>query len=897
MNSPWCSWCLGGESVTPLRIILCLALYFLTLPLAAWSVTERQAPELAPLWQKLDDARTAYRGNDFPVGKTYAQSVASWDSEIIDPSYGQSPKEIFTELALGETGFRQYLDNSTLAEEAAAGVREALNELMAGQALVGNDYLIRGLRARFPGAVSNDDSARPVELLEDSVGSFQDGIDRTVEELRVRPFGLRSRKQLGDNVSFDELVENTPVEGEAQGDAVFNEFYRFTHLAYRQGLASNSLGRRKFFYENTSPEGREDAARTLKRSAQATYLNTALLTALQNRDDFHRNKGYELKRQVLEAQRTFDDINAGFNPLKLLGDFVPRQPVESFIRLFNGLVETAVRDEAGYKAELRDYDVNQTTLANELAEQQQRYLDTMEALTGIPSGVITTTYGGLLESAHREAFLNAAERSERDASNAGQLRRARLAIDQAVADARLVFEQVRQIPERIRTEERRSSSIATLIIGNGNRLALLDYAIGHANAWQMGFEGPEFNPAQVIAGQLRSNQTLIQATQSARIEGINSAAQVKSLLLEQATALISLDRARVAIDALKAESNALRAELQRVVRNYVTAQRNLAEAYYADPAYRLETDIAKENAESSFEAAMIQGYFTAKALEYEWAESFSNPVERIGVGNPVPIGEAQLFAPFIAAESVFSCRSAGNASSPAPRLSDFLTALEAWDQTMRQVRGNEQQPQFVEIISLRKDILGFAGGDESTNRLLFADFLAKNRKPGRNPRKDDLVIPFALSIADQRLFPAEPNLKLVDMSLNIKSRPPRFAAEAGWSRPFRVEMVMLDEAVIRTFWADFSNDPPDDDLLIIDLEEGRTLSTSPFRGLLQATLDGQPSGLPANVQFANLSPAVTRWVLRIDMANGENVYLIPEYIDDIEIRMTYKFGRPEVFTF
>lgn len=889
-----------------------LSVFVLIIPSPVAAAVQRSAPQLTPLWAKLDAAKDAYRGGGFPIGKSYSQSVASWEQDITAPiDYGQTPREIFEELALSESGFRQYLSNSDIAAEATAGIQEAINELIAGQTLVGNDLLIRGLRARFPGVASNVDAQRPVELLAESVSAFRAGINDTIEELRLRPLGLRSRKQLGDNVSFDEMVENSPRMS-GQGEAVFNEFYRFSNLAYRHALAANSLGRRKFFYENTSEDGRKDAARELKRSAQATYLNTALLTALQDDSEFNRNRGYELKRQVIEAQRTFDDIQSGFNPLKLLGDFVPRQPVESFLRLFSDLVATARTDEDAYQDRLRNFDVNQTTLNSELLNQQEKYLDDMELVTGIPSALVSSTFGALEDAESRSRYIVAADLAMADQTNAGQLRQAQLAIDQAGLDAVAAYEEMRQIPERIRIEESRSGQVASLVTRNGMSLSASTLAIGMLQAVsvsqsvavsvgaQMGTTtttSVSFNPYQPHIAAIQAGQTLLQALQSAAIEGINSAATIKGLLLQQATAAIAIERAANALRARQAELEQLRARLQRTVRNYVSARRNLSTAYFADPAYRMEADLAKENADNSFEAAMIQGYFTAKALEYEWAERFANPVERIGVGNPVSIGEANQFAPFVAAESVFSCRSVANGGSPAPRLNDFRSALAAWDQLMRQQRGNEQQPEFVEILSLRKDILGYVGGDENVNRILFADFLKRNRVPGRNALKDDVLIPFSLSIADQRLFPAEPNLKLVSMSLNIKSRPPRVAAEAGRSRPFRVEMVMLDEAVLRTFFADYSHNPPDDDLLVIDLEEGRSLSTSPFRALMQATLDGTPAGLPANVQLANLSPAVTRWVMRIDMSNGENVYLIPEYIDDIEMRITYKFGRPRSFTF
>jgi len=404
------------------------------------------------------------------------------------------------------------------------------------------------------------------------------------------------------------------------------------------------------------------------------------------------------------------------------------------------------------------------------------------------------------------------------------------------------------------------------------------------------------NPGAFISAGFQEESAILQAEQQATVEGINSSSTIKNLLLEQVTAFLNFRRAANGIEAANAELRALRARLELVVRNYTAARQSLSCAYFTNPAYRLQLDVAKEKADRSFEDAMIQGYFAAKALEYEWAERFANPVPLISVGGAKPIGEGSpTYAPFLRAESVFAVRSANTAE---PHLGQFEDALREWDKTMRQVRGNELQPEFTEVISLRKQILGYAGGDEELNRLLFANYIAKHREPGRNPAKQDFYIPFALGLADQLVFPAEPNLKMVRLSINIKSRPGRVAAEAPWSgQPFRVEMVMLDEAVVRTFFADVTKNPPEDDLYLIDLEEGRSLATSPFRGLVQASLDGVPLTVVDNVQFANLSPAVTRWMLHVDMTNGQNIYLIPELIDEIELEITYKFGRPRVIDF
>ncbi len=897
---------LRGIFLSTLCLFLAMCLAFITTADAAIS----RSPTLTPLWDKLDAARLAYRdvrdrnaisscgGARRGTGglRSYTQMLQDFDKSIV--AYGQSPHQVFRELALDPTlGFQRYLSNKDLAAEASAGIQEALNDLMTGQSLVGNDLMIRGLRTRFPGTGDPQDPDQ-LTLLRQSVAAFDSGVNDVIEQLRVHPDALRASGNVIQQ--FPIFVENAPRPGVAQGETVENEFYRFTEIAYRDALAGNAVGRRQFFFGNVTPAGRDEAARSLKRAAQVTYLNTALLTAAQSTDDFQRNAGYQMKRQVLEASRIFDDIRAGFNPLKLLGDFVPRQPVENFLQTFDLLVASAQTDEAGYQTNLRQYDSDQTQLSTELRNQRERYLDEMSTLTGIAGDTIHGQFNDLKRLDDRNSFIAAAEAALEDSGSTGQLHSSQLAVYRSVAGARAAKSEIDSIVESMRIEEGRQQGVAVLRTRTGLQLGLINGALEYANACTVSYPAGLSCNVGVISGVspfLNALKAYVTTKSEIDIEGINSTALIKNLALKLGTAQISLDQAGLGIEAAQADLNQLRARLQRAARNYVDARSDLECAYFTNPAYRLELDLAKENADASFEAAMIQGYFASKALEYEWAERFQNPVERIGTGNPEPIGDTTTYAPFLRAESAFAVRSAGAAGAPRPSLNQFREALRLWDQKMRQLRGNELQPEFTEIVSLRKQILGYAGGDEEVNRLLFANYIAKNRKPGRDV-KDDVYIPFSLTIADQRIFPAEPNLKVVKIGMNIKSRPPHFAADSAWSGgAFRAELVMLDEAQLRTFFADFGKNPPDDDLIHIDLEEGRSLSISPFRGLLQATVDGTPTGTPENVQLANLSPAVSRWVMHFDMSNGQNTNLIPEYIDDIELRITYKFGRPRTITF
>lgn len=871
-----------------------LAATLLVLTLALPQVADAAAPvrssepPLADLWDKLDAARL-YRCAILSGGRctrnSYSQMVTKFDqaAEGYEP---QTARQIFRELA-GSTGFGQYIDDPALGREASLGVQEALNELMAGALLVGNDLLLKGLRTRFPGT---GDPADPdqLTLLKASVETFRAGINDVVEKLRMDPKSLRSRGTV--NPAFPFYVENTRRSGDGQGDIVENELYRFTDLVVRAALAGNSVGKRKFFFENEDDNGREDAAGDLKRAAHSTYLHAAVLNAVENTTDFNNNNGYEMKRHVVDAQRVFDDILSGFNPLALRGDFVPHQPLESLLAIFDDLSRDAAAKEDAATTFARAYDTDQTALRSELQSQQSGDLSQMAALSGIPVSELASQYD-LLRIEDRDRLTREAEKNL--SAGKGELGQLFLGIEQATIDAKLALEEARQIPERIRIEEEREGRVARLVLANGVAFAAIDFAIQSNLVTEVCTcalaSGVTFKPGYILNAALSSSRTLLGALQQAQIENINSAATIKNLLLQQASALLSLERAGVVIEERKSALEEGRARLQRSIRNYVAARANLAEAYFTNPAYRLQLDLARENAEASFQAAMVAGYFASKALEYEWAERVQNPVLRLDGGLAEPIGDIGTYNGIVAAESVFAARSAGSPSSPSPSLITFRQALRLWDSKMRQLRSPGTQVGDTVTISIRDDILG-------QDRTQFQSFVADHLVSGNNPQgKQDLLFEFALQIADQSILPALPNLKIESLGLNLRSRPGTSLRGAGSDgNAARVNLVMVDNALIRTFFADY---PDDDDLLNIDLEGGRTFATSPFFAQVQSSIDAFPAVIAPNTQLQGHSPAVTRWTVWVDMENSANRDLQLENLDDIEINLTFRFGRPRPFTF
>ncbi len=902
---------------------------------AATAVASRDCVrgDLSAIWSRLDVAR-AYRGG-------FAEPD---DGGITRRRGNKSYNQLLQDYPLQQAEFRAILDEfatnlddprQRVAREAVCGFRETLNEIMAGETLLGNQKLLQGLRTRYPG-IGDPLDPDQLTLLTEATSIFRSAVELTADRLREAPERARSRGDV--NLDFPFFVQNTPTVAGTQGEVVESDYFRFTDLVVRYGLAGNSLGKRMFFFGNDDAVERANAAAVFQRTAQTVYLSAALLGAAQTREDFQNNAGFEVKRQVNDAQQTFDDILAGFNPLTLSGDFVPNQPTNNLLAGVRNLVVSAQTDEESARLLNRQYDEDQTALTQELRRQTEAYVDQLDILLGIvvrPGDVSCDppqqTACDLAISEHREKVLAltrdpaymcgpqaALDPLDCTATTAEGACDATIcnfyrAFTGAQIDLREAERTLMNFTEQIRIEEERSGTVTRTVRSGAVGLSVLDVAQGIATAAvpdiSVGADGPELSYALTAAveGIFNAQRTQIEAAQEIQLEQTESAATIKNLLLEQATQAIAVQRAKLSVIEERANYTASIGDLVRFMRNAAGSREELTQAYFTNPAYRMQLELAQQDADASFEAAMVSAYQATKALEYEWVERVSNPVARQDGGLAEPIGGGSKFDPIVRAESVFAVASAGSPGAPSPTLQTYVEALQQWDSKMRQLRGPQRQPGQTVRISLKRDIFGFDSPDEAFNRLAFRDLIARNRVPGRNPNQDDLVLEFPIQIADETLLPPRLNLKILNrregaglceggISVDLKTVPGRMLRSVPSVNPPLVDLVLFDEAVLRTFFSRFESGGQDD-FLTLELEEARDIGQSQFAALsVQATIDGAGSVQP-NCQLANRSPAVSRWQFRIPGGSGSNGSLLLDNLDDIELILTYTFGQPPTFQF
>ncbi len=851
---------------------------------------------MRPIWQTLEicrEYRKEWRGN---LPKTYSEMIDLYTSPVSADANALTPQQLLLVVA---QEFREIIKNpadEAELEEATWGLQETLNEYMTGQLLLGNDYLVKGLRARFP-IPGDPTDMDPLTYLDNSEERFHSGILEIVEDLRGNPETMRS----GNVGAFPIFVYNSK---DPTGDSltVENEMYRFTNLVERNALASNSKGKKMFFYGNVNDVdnfpfgnfpgeedldfngdgeqnegGRKEAAIQLKKSAHSTYLHTAVLAAVQSSDDFNKNNGYQLKRQIKDAQVVFEDIKSGLNPLDLLGDFIPYQPVENFLRLASDRIDIAAQAETAAKGATRLYDGDKETLAQTLRAQRENYENRIQQLTGVEVNDDTP----LVTTEDVEAFMVLVEAKTKDGK--GELGIQKLSIDETLLSAQRAAETLKQVPQRIANEMERTGAKANIIMGTAMNMSALSFAEAMASGFSAGTSGgyPSFtwNPEAVALAGIKATKDIISGVQSIKLSEIKSEAVIKNLLFEQATAYISLLQSQKIVEREKARLEQMKLQLMQTIGNYKLARDDMAEAYYSNPAYRLDRDQLIDAAETSFETAMTESYYAAKALEYLWSEKYNNPVPRMGGGIPESLSAS--YDPYVRAESVFTAHFAGTKS---PNLRDFLSALQAWDLKMRQLRGPMNQTGTV-LLSMREDLLGYNG-----DKAAFKNFISENRVKGENANNEDLIFEFVLNIGNENLFPAFPNLKIREIRVNLVSDAARSIRSGSDASPAYVDLVMLDEAVMRTFFADY---PTDDDVLTYSLESGRTLEKSPFIATIESTIDGYAyPPATTNVQLADHSPACTRWVFRMKMNRGVNQELLLNHLEDIELQIGYQYGKP-----
>ncbi|MEZ4637705.1 MAG: choice-of-anchor Q domain-containing protein [Caldilineaceae bacterium] len=125
-----------------------------------------------------------------------------------------------------------------------------------------------------------------------------------------------------------------------------------------------------------------------------------------------------------------------------------------------------------------------------------------------------------------------------------------------------------------------------------------------------------WNPQAEEIAKLEGMQDLRRAERDARIEGVNSAAEVQRLLLQQSDLLIEYEIAVAKLNRVIAERNLLIDRYRSLL-----SQRQRAESDYVEfinnPAYRIIREDTAREADLALNRAKHYAYLTARALDYK----------------------------------------------------------------------------------------------------------------------------------------------------------------------------------------------------------------------------------------------------------------------------------------
>lgn len=426
--------------------------------------------------------------------------------------------------------------------------------------------------------------------------------------------------------------------------------------------------------------------------------------------------------------------------------------------------------------------------------------------------------------------------------------------------------------------------------------------IGLAEGLMNSIAGLSFTPMAESAGELlgrmRSERTMLEATQQVQINNEKTEIEVRNILIDLANLEIQVDRAQNQIKQAELQLDNALSKMDRMVEDLAHTRDTAADLYFNDPSYRVVVSDAMQRAEDEMDYAIDKLYRLAKTLEYWWAEPYQNPISVPVNCNEAASLENPLFDQFTQLESLFNITCADEAK-------DYLDALKAWDSKLRRisvtsVRGpNNAGPYTAEPISLREDILGFRTDDgkmtmEESIRA-FRDYLSQHRTENYyNVWNPSLELSFATTIADNKFFPATGerwNMRIDSVSIDVY-------AESGFSKKQVAEVSLTESGLvsIRRFWAE---PPLADDLMHLTFNVGARSDRTAYGITVPAKINGATGNRPAgefSVYGLKGRPvAATDWRLKIDTENPSNKDIDFDKIKDIVIRFTYTYGNPPEF--
>lgn len=206
--------------------------------------------------------------------------------------------------------------------------------------------------------------------------------------------------------------------------------------------------------------------------------------------------------------------------------------------------------------------------------------------------------------------------------------------------------EINNLADEVQIEINRAASVSYTVVRYGNMQAELTTQIGHIKAAQaaasaladalsvenltkglaFGFvlnAGAQFAAEEGVA-HLEAQKERLAAEEQAQIEGIESRARVKTLLLGMRTLAVDSQEAALLLTQELNRLVALYREKEDLEQQIAEQDASVASRYFADPLHRLASQADMVRANLAFDEAQKWLYFMIRALEYKWNTPFRN---------------------------------------------------------------------------------------------------------------------------------------------------------------------------------------------------------------------------------------------------------------------------------
>jgi hypothetical protein len=202
--------------------------------------------------------------------------------------------------------------------------------------------------------------------------------------------------------------------------------------------------------------------------------------------------------------------------------------------------------------------------------------------------------------------------------------------------------EISNLTQQIQIELDRVSAVSNAVIAFGEARAQLTQVVGDIQAVQDAAAitgGMSADPVSVPAASISAAVTLglglvkswvekqkekAAALEQAHIEGLESAAQVQTMLLGMSTLAVDSQEAVLLMEQESGRLAALYREKGELGRTIAESAAAVADRYFADPVHRLRSQHDTVLANFSFDEAQKWLFFMVRALEYKWNSPFTN---------------------------------------------------------------------------------------------------------------------------------------------------------------------------------------------------------------------------------------------------------------------------------